>query len=387
MEKNRGWFDEALYLRGIAATCVLVTHAWGQTVNHASLLTPAYLIGVTTFILTKGFMTFMAVSGFVLTNKYAPDTNWMEFYTKRLRAVVPPYIAFSAINVVGLAWGTNDSHGLQRIIKAIAKGDSAAHMWFFVSIIQLYLLFPLIYKIYLWFESRQRAIWPVVISFALFALWIGLEAFVRVIGPDRGTHQGFDAAIEVLPPRVFLNGLPFFVMGIYARRHYEMIKEKVLRMSVPILFMAPFALAVTAALIEANRAATSLRGVYIEETPMALFISCLIKPLLIVLHFRLAIYLTMHPSFALAKMFRHIGGLSFGIFLIHVLVQVHVQRSLTSLGFAYDNILLYPVLFALTLCLSYGSVWLLSRLPYSEWYIGVKKPSLANERVVIRAAA
>jgi len=367
------WFDEVLLLRGLAVISVVALHVFVQAREWAGdETTLAVYLFVTAF--THGVMTFIAVSGFVLANKYGQHTDWLAFYAKRAKIIIPPYLIFTAVYLLRLRWGTVYPINLKEVLKGAVMGNSASHMWFFVSIIQLYLLFPVIYRVYLWFEKNRREAWLLGGTFVLFLVW---TLYSRNFFFTDGGHRLLGKAAVLIPQRFFLNSLFYFLLGIYARRNFESVK-------IAARVVSPWALAVLILILGLATAYldfTRLWGYPVAErrliqppAPLTLF-RVAMNLSLILAQFKLACYLAARRS-AVSRLIGRFGRLSYGIYLIHVLVLVTIQHGLVKVWMSYDQLLFYPVLAVLTFVGCYVSVLLLSKIPFSEWFIGVKKQAV-----------
>jgi peptidoglycan/LPS O-acetylase OafA/YrhL len=74
-----------------------------------------------------------------------------------------------------------------------------------------------------------------------------------------------------------------------------------------------------------------------------------------------------------SKIISFIGRYSFGLYLIHALyIDIIIRLVFPQFGVDFSHFIFYPILFISSLLLSYFSVYLISRLHYSEIIIGLK---------------
>jgi hypothetical protein len=74
-----------------------------------------------------------------------------------------------------------------------------------------------------------------------------------------------------------------------------------------------------------------------------------------------------------SKAILFIGKYSFGIYLIHPMYMVVITTLIfPHFNTYFNHLIFYPILFILTLILSYFSVYLISYSSYSEIIIGIK---------------
>ena len=88
--------------------------------------------------------------------------------------------------------------------------------------------------------------------------------------------------------------------------------------------------------------------------------------------FIISLYLVSHRTRIVAFL-EKIGRYSFSIYLIHVFILSVLVLAFSQFGFDINNWLFYPVTFCLTFILSYLSVEILQKLPYSKYIIGITR--------------
>ena len=72
----------------------------------------------------------------------------------------------------------------------------------------------------------------------------------------------------------------------------------------------------------------------------------------------------------LAKVINKIGDYSFGIYLIHIFFSQSTIKILKNHQIDFNNWTFYPILFSVTIILSYLSIRFISLIPYSYYIIG-----------------
>ncbi|BAP84921.1 acyltransferase [Paucilactobacillus hokkaidonensis JCM 18461] len=170
-------------------------------------------------------MGFMFMTGLVLVlNYYNRKNNWLTFWRKRYVSVGIPYVAWNGIFVLGTMIasgvalsGTNFWHNFGH---ALLYGDSF-YMYYILVTFQLYLLFPLLVKLFKHFKHHLRI---VLISMGvqlilLFFIKYGLPHIDR----DSWWYIFRAYGVNVLVYQVY------FVFGAFVAIHYHEVDEFIKR--------------------------------------------------------------------------------------------------------------------------------------------------------------
>jgi peptidoglycan/LPS O-acetylase OafA/YrhL len=229
-------------------------------------------------------------------------------------------------------------------------------MWFFSVIIQFYILYPIIKKIYDFFDKKKKI--GLLLSICLFIQTVWL---VMVI-----IYQ------ETLIRRLFLDLLFYFVLGMFASRNFEALKKCYKQL--PTLILIPSSAILTAVgslfLIIGLKTGTDFQSI---QNIFWCGVRCL-EPFLfifaILLYFKISDALINRKN-VVSFFISSTGRLSFGIYLIHMIFNSLVANALVSRGILYDNWIFYPIVYFSSVVLSYLSTYLISYLPFSKYIIGV----------------
>ena len=209
------WFREVEYMRGFAALAVIAVHV---SMNYTRISAVNLLALLDLFIYVVAHFAvpvFIFVSGWVLAARYGGEFSVREFYRRRTRTILPPYLFFTALYLVVRVEGTIGFAGvpsLERVAEALLLGTAAYHLWFFALIIQLYLLFPLIVRGYDLFDRTGTALF---LLFSLFLIQILWNAGAHIAGAYLGP-EWYTVLIRLFPSHLF-----YFVLGIHVARHTE----------------------------------------------------------------------------------------------------------------------------------------------------------------------
>ena len=161
---------------------------------------------------------FIFISGFVLTLRYKDSLSVKSFLKKRFLRILIPYFLFSALGVCLFAfWG--ESWTFDSLWRSFAYFNVISYYYFIAVILELYLLFPLLLKIYRWISNRGLG-WLFVLCFA--GIQIGYYFFDNLVLNQVIVMGSWN---WVLQQRVFLNWIFFFVLGIAFAWNYQIIER------------------------------------------------------------------------------------------------------------------------------------------------------------------
>ncbi|MFY3791587.1 acyltransferase [Ureibacillus sp. MALMAid1270] len=209
--------DEITIARAIAITGVLLVHGFSTgatTVEPSSIMFPIY-----NFLNTAGKWgtpTFIFLSSFILFYTYYNrklDTKLVtNFYKKRLKFILVPYIFFSLF-YFSIKWIFLDSFSYgdiwERLSFYLLWGKAHTHLYFVIISVQFYILFPL----FLWAMKKSALLRKYSILIGLVIQW----AYIFI---NRHYLQ-----IDFKGSIVF-NYATFYFMGAYIGIYYEQIKTK-----------------------------------------------------------------------------------------------------------------------------------------------------------------
>ncbi|KLK87179.1 hypothetical protein SZ63_11270 [Methanoculleus sediminis] len=372
MDNKVRYFDEINFLRAFAILAVISIHvsAYFTRMDAINGLGALYMsIDVLSHFAVP---LFIVLSGFVLYNKYSDDIDIKWFYKKRLKSVLPQYLIFSTFYLAATYTGSivlarPVNLDLPHIIYRYLTGGCFYHLWFFVLIIQLYLLYPAILRLYNYFDLRGR-----LLELLFTAYLIGVLYNVYPI-PDifiLGTST------QILGVATKFIGYVFYlVLGMTIRRRYDELLLK----SVPKLSLCYASIPLLCCTV-IGIFGYAQRYFYFDITQILPvmgsywhWLTVMITPFYYMTIFALCFYISLNivssRSTAL-KWLEKIGAYSFGIYLIHAFVLYIIVLAFPRFGFDWNNWLFYPLISIITLVMSYLSVEVLQKFPYSEYLIG-----------------
>ena len=180
IEAKPGLIEEIRYLRGFGVLAVIAIHTTGYF-TEVKQFNSLVLVNLWTDIFSQfAVPLFIVISGFVLAKNYRNDFSLSDFYRKRVRSIIPQYLIFSilytafnsGVVMLNSSLGTN----IILLLKNIWHANASYHLWFFSIIIQFYLLYPIIIKIYTLFKRRDRVELLIVLLLIIQTLFmVGLH--------------------------------------------------------------------------------------------------------------------------------------------------------------------------------------------------------------------
>lgn len=359
MEPSKlGTIEEIIFLRGFAILAVIAIHTTGYFTEIKSYNTLVLLNLWTDIFSQFAVPVFILISGFVLARNYRFDFSLIKFYKKRIRSIIPQYLIFSVLYTVFNNWVVIQSNPLKSnfalLLNNILHSDASYHLWFFSIIIQFYILYPVIIKIYAFFKRINRAEFLLALLLIIQILWMV------------GIHSSSFPFIKLN----YISFLFYFGLGIYTCDHFDQFKKSANRLT-PIYLIMSLALTLGSSFFIIIGLTT---GYHYNSIPAYFFMGAeLVYPILriatFLLFFDLAARLVGNKSI-LAKVVSRIGDYSFGIYLIHIFFNQSAITILKGMAIDYNNWIFYPIVFVVTVIFSYLAVRLISYMPYSYYLIG-----------------
>ena len=359
------WFREVEYMRGFAALAVIAVHV---SMNYTRIPAVNLLALLDVFIYIAAHFAvpvFIFVSGWVLVARYAGDYSLREFYRRRAKTILPPYLFFTALYLLVAVEGTIGFAGApspERVAQALLLGNAAYNLWFFVLIIQLYLLFPLIVRGYDLFDRAGAALYLLLSLLFLMGLW---NAGAHLMGALVDL-EWYTVLIRLFPSHLF-----YFVAGIHVARHTDRFRSALRSLSPAAVLAAACGGALllggiwmAAVLISGSLSGTSLAVFCIYRILEPFYYVPVIAALVLAAWW-------LEGGGRLSEASRSFGDHSYGIYLVHPLViaaGASLWFSLTGLSWADWET--YPVLFAAAVLVSYAAVRGASGMPYAGYLLG-----------------
>lgn len=296
---------------------------------------------------------FMIMSGFLLCHAdlHSQSFSTSDFYRRRFGKVLWPYFLWSLFYscLAGIISANLMSTLLQLPIQLL-WGTAYYHLYFVVIIIQLYLLYPLLYR---WMLRSPRTC-----LLTCLALTLGCQIMLNMysLGQFALPQQFINLSLVFFPVWIF-----FFVFGIYAARHYkswiELIRNR--RGLLALLWIIALALVIGDGYTNNTYGSSSRPSVTLYT--------------LISFYFFYALALHYKGHFRTAV--NWIARQSFLIYLLHPLVLTCLITFAALIGRAdlWNRTRGMIAIYLLVTLLSCAAVYVISLTPLAEKLGGVRK--------------
>jgi len=346
------WIRELDYLRGFAALAVIAVHISMHFTLFPGVSLPALLNAFVYVAAHFAVPVFIFISGWVLALRYSGEYSLRTYYRRRARTILPAYLFFTALYLLIPVEGAVYLAGIPdpgAVVSALLTGTAAYHLWFFVVIIQLYILYPLIIRGYDAFDRAGAALYLLLTLLFFQILWnVGAHA--------AGVFAGADWYLILA--RAFPSHLFYFLLGIHVSRHTGRFRSMVRSISPAWVVVAA---GIGALLVGSVWVLPMLLQGNLSSATLAVFsVYRIVEPLYYVPVIILLILVAMRLEEAgglAADSIRSIGEHSFGIYLIHpLIIAAFAAAWISSTGMAWTDWMTYPVLFFVTAAASYGIV-------------------------------
>lgn len=304
---------------------------------------------------------FIAITGFTLFYANYNRFEIKSYYTKRLKTIAAPYLFWSLASIIIF----HEFDKLKNLLPILATGTASYHLWYMGMSIRLYILFPIILALTPWILRKSKAEKSLMlITFCIFYWMIfrekdflssSLSAFFF------GSSSGFS--------KIFIDYDPIFwsiylVCGAIVFFRYEAFKTVVLKYS-KLIFISYIPLL-------SYMYYTQICSLMPEYFPRIAYEHGLYT--LFMLYTSVIMYiaaLKLSSSRSLLKIYMpRLGMLSFGAYLVHVIVLQQVANTIRWIVPTSSYLILGLLIFTLTSIISFGICYLIAYLPFSKYIIG-----------------
>lgn len=364
---KREHIPELNLVRAIAILGVLSVHATSTATALMKESAYFYFYNFVNTFMRFGTPTFILLSSFVLFYSYYNrplDRKLIaSFYKRRLLYIILPYVIFSVVYFVYARLASElpvfSLDGMGWFLQKLVRGEVSFHLYFIFISIQFYLLFPIV----LWAAKRWPRLAYGFIPFGFIAQWI----FVALVFYD---WWPVDNKASWAPTyfSFFFTGA---FLGIYfpkLKQWFAMTKEnatvsRVIVWMLVIVAWLAFALTHVTVYFNIYKHNKTYFGLLYDflwnfHTYFSAFALLL-----------LSFFIYRHLPAFISKTLYRIGQLSFGIYLIHVLIMHLYERYVPTFGEAWLTHLRYFGIWVVMLAGSWLIVALVSRYVPFGWVL------------------
>lgn len=342
-------------LRALAFIFVVVQHGMGG-LSFSSKIGIIDKVSLRLFYMVgkPAVQIFLFISGLSLSYVYSRKLNLKNYYIKRIKYVIIPYLIWSVINMYKLG---NKDRLAQFFLQSVA-GNGAFHLWYMGGIIRLYIFFPIILYISKKVHSMNKSARIAIFS-SILILYYQIFKYKNLIS-DKAALFIFRTPSDLQHKMVDISMLfwiLYFILGIYAALNYEYIKEKLLKYKV-IIYISYFILLAYAYfndldVIPFNRVLTIA---YTTSSILFFYIiSCQVVN-------KQKVY----------KCMRFISDYSFASYMAHVIVLSKVANQINAWNVNIPNFLYASIITIATVFITSVIIYLISCVPFTGVITGIK---------------
>ena len=312
---------------------------------------------------------FVAITAFTLYNANYSKFSFSVFYTKKIFAIVLPYLfwSFATILIFRKYSMLND------IIMVILTGTASYHLWYMGTLIRIYIWFPLARIFTVWLEKKEKIVKISALILFCIAYWMLLKNNNLITDGIAKTIFGTPTLLEkriIQYSPIFWS--IYFVAGASVWFNYESFKKNVVKYWVPIgLLYIP----VTIYMFLAQ--SSKILGIEFSQVSYHHFLYILFMLMTILIVYIISVKISEHSK-AKERLISEAGKLTFGAYLIHVIILQHVaiilKMMLPKLSYLPAGIIIFIITSFLAIIITY----LLSFLPFSKYIIGIPTRKLKN---------
>ncbi|WP_125605089.1 acyltransferase [Lapidilactobacillus bayanensis] len=222
VKKKRPYLHEVDLMRNIFIFGVLLNHTTSAFATHmAAGSWSQLLLHATHLALHFTRMGFMFMTGLVLFLNYyqREHQNWWLFWKKRYTSVGIPYLAWNALLLLivtvssGVAF--NGTTYLTELYQAVIHGDQF-YLYYVFVIFQLYLIFPVLVKLFK--DHPQRHLQILIISLAIqLVLLVGIKYWLPGVDRSSWPYWFKSYGMNLIVYQAY------FICGAFSAIHYQQV--------------------------------------------------------------------------------------------------------------------------------------------------------------------
>lgn len=319
------------WLRFFAISMIVLMHSPKPDVD-----VEGSILSAISYLSAPGLVLFFMISGSLLLE----DTlSTKDFLKRRFSKVLWPTLFWSCFYIIVriLVGALSVNEALRSVLSIPFSAQGNKVLWFMYTLAGLYLLTPILSR---WLKTTSKR----EVEFYLL-LW-GVTLLYPYLTLALDINEKTSGVLYY-----FTGYVGYFVFGYYLKSYYK--KSSTLHILVSFII----AIAIPITLYGSGADFDFYSMLWFLSLPVALMAFCWYS-----FFMRLP---NKHSSFA-----ENASKLSFGVYLVHMFFM---RRIVWHLGFICDlpGLIQIPAIMLITLFVSYFVVWLISKLPFSKYLIGV----------------
>lgn len=308
--------QEIEILRAFAALAVVMIHTSATYLLPAKADNNLFLLISSFNVLGKfAVQIFIFISGVVLFYSYKDrQLKVKEFYVKRLRYIVIPYVFWTAVyvllNKVVKGFVDKPLNYLMLFFNDLLTGQASYHLYFIVLILQFYIVFPFLHSIVKRYGFRKTVLFWLAVGYLIMITFDYYTGYV------------------LFNSRFFIMWYFYFVLGAYVGLNMDSWRKMTIKYATIGLFFMMFVVdALTWEYFFSTKYYNFDLGIAATPLKPSVFLYTLIS---IIALYGLSQKIAL-SSGVLNKSLLFVGKYSFGLYFVHPLVlRFFASLKLTS---------------------------------------------------------
>ena len=351
-------------MRTMGFIMVVAQHILGSYAGRAeTYLGPALFFHVAYLFGRPAVPMFVAITAFTLFNSnFGKKIKFKDYFGKKMINIIIPYLFWSFFYILIY----NKDQLMREIIPVLIAGQGSYHLWYVGLVVRIYILFPLVMALVTYIVIKKKKLIVPMILIALAAFYF-ISASNNVITSSianfvgNGTKNFYVVRFLNYSPLYYLG---YFVMGSIYYFQRKNVKEWVTKYCwwMAVIYVP---ISIYMYILQSKKLMpASLQG--IKDITV---IKLLFTMMTIALIFRFSIYIT-YKFKSQKKLITMLGKLTFGAYLVHVLILNKIAALYLSAFEANGNLIAGLVIFVLTIVLSFIFAFIADKIPISRFIIG-----------------
>ncbi|WP_085991019.1 acyltransferase [Oceanobacillus senegalensis] len=347
--KKKKYFFEVSFVRAIASLCIVMIHVTAMFINEMDA--EPTLVYYFNQITRYGTAMFALISGFLLFNQVNNRGFQLSYFVKsRFTKIMIPFLVWSIFYVLFRHYfqtytlpSFQTAKEIKDFIYFFLTGESYYHLYFIAIVVQFYILFA--------FLQLLRKINHLLIA-TLIAFFINLYFIQFDVSTGIGIFDKF------FNDHVFiLKWIFYFMIGGLLAYYWSSLSNWINKNRVTCFILGVIIVVVSTIQLELNGWLSSNYRLNFFYIPIAFVAGS-------------GLYFLLNKQPRIQNMVVKIGNLSMGIYLVHPIVIVLLNKFIPQL---FLQSYLLPISYGLTVIISILAVQLITKVPFGNYIVTVAK--------------